>query len=131
MHSNMKFLSKLKLHKKKISKCVTSCLEKFQSEFIEHTIGFVCLTSIITMARAAQNSNPLSLLFIYLFIYLSEKLKSSVLTAQTGRHFSNWKNIKFIDSRSNSVTTVQKIMNKLLKKTRVSITYLQLKFDEI
>ena len=33
---------------------------KFQFEYIEHAVGFKCLTLMITSTRAARESNPLS-----------------------------------------------------------------------
>ena len=46
MHANMRDLSKLKPRKK--YKLLKVPKEKFQFEFFEHTIGFVCLALMMT-----------------------------------------------------------------------------------
>ena len=63
-------------------------------------------------------------------LFSTEGLKQSELTTRTRRHISNLNNGKYIDRRSNSVTTDQNVIDDL-KKTRILIVYLQLKFDEI
>ena len=59
----------------------------------------------------------------------ADRLKHSVVNTRPRRHFCNRNNGKYVDRRSNSITIGQKIRNKLFK-TRVSIVYLQFKFDE-
>ena len=56
MHSNLSYLRKLKPHKKsKLSE-----LRELKFEFIEYTIGFMCLKLMFTTTRTARESNPLS-----------------------------------------------------------------------
>ena len=59
-----------------------------------------------------------------------ERLEHSVLNARPLRPFSNRNNGKYVDRRSNAIVTHQKMRNELLK-SRVSIVYLQLNFNEI
>ena len=85
---------------------------------IQHTIGFLFLTLMVTTDCTG---------FEPALLYSSEELKQRALTARPRSHFSNRNKEKYLDRRSNNVTTDQKHMNE----PQNSILYLQLKFDEI
>ena len=54
MHSDFRYLNKLKINENIISKVRQA---KFMVEFVEHVIRFVCLRLMPTTIRAARESN--------------------------------------------------------------------------
>ena len=97
-------------------------MQNFQFEFINHTIGFVCLTLVPKMTRTARESNP------YL-LSSAEALKQIALTTQPQKLFPNRYKGTYIGGRSNGVTTEQET-NEWAVKTPASTEYLLLKFNE-
>ena len=101
MCSNLRYLSKLKAHKKSLSK---ACQTKFQFEFIEHTKVFALLTLMPTTTRTAWESN---------LLYCPRQRDRKALTIRPRTRMPIRKNEKYIDSRSNFVTIGRNIMNEL------------------
>ena len=62
-------------------------------------------------------------------VSIAHRLIQSALTIQSRRYIFIRTNEKYIDKRSNFVTTGKKITNEFVK-ARLSTVYLQLKFEE-
>ena len=106
MLSNISYLSKLKPDKKTI--IIKSALRGV-------TVWVYRTYSRIYVLEITYHDEQISTGFVPVFSCSAEDLKQSTLTVWPRRHCSNWKNRKYINTRSNDVTIVQKIMNELLK----------------
>ena len=65
-----------------------------------------------------------------LLLSSTERLQKSAVTPRPQRHFSNLKNEKYVDRRSNGVITGQKD-HKWALKILLSVVYFQLMFDKM
>ena len=100
MHSSMRYLSKLKLHKKII--IIESTMSEL-SIWVYWTCNHICELDIDAHNdHASSNLNPLS--------YPQQKCTQAIWPR---RQFFKRNDEKCIDRRSNNATTGQKIMNEL------------------
>ena len=96
VHSNLSYLSKLKLHKN----------QKYAKSNFSLTLLNI---NRISVHDFTDHNEQVCSEFERALLFSVEELKQNALTIRPRRHFSNWNNGIYIDLRFNDVTTVWKI----------------------